>query len=335
MTLAAPATSRLSVTATLTPGTATPGTKTPADYKPWSAPKIVRFAKGQSAKNVYVSVLPDTIVEPDETAIVTLSNPSTGLTIGTGTATITILNDDSNPGGSCPTSDFPDLSNSGGAGAGYAKPQISVSCTSTQLKVSSNGMPSFTFVPMTPNPLKAQNWNWAVPLHPTVAATTTSVSNWFGTIGFTVTGLPIYAAMEGAQPANEAYGDPIYNRIVDSCKGHTGPAGEYHFHAINDSSACGFTTNQLLGYALDGFPIYAPTGCLDLACTQVVTFQSGWAQNGDPTTNAWSHYTYVPSSDPTVLDQCNGRVGPDGQYRYYATSSFPYTIGCFKGTPTP
>jgi ribosomal protein S4 len=60
-------------------------------------------------------------------------------------------------------------------------------------------MPSYTFTPMTPTPLVAQSWTWHVPLHPSVAASATSVSTWFGTVGFSVTGLPIYAAMEGAQ----------------------------------------------------------------------------------------------------------------------------------------
>jgi hypothetical protein len=193
------------------------------------------------------------------------------------------------------------------------------------------GMKIFT---RSPNALAAQNWNWHVPLQPAVAASSTAINTWFGTVGFTTTGIPIYAAMEGAQPASEAFGDPIYNGIVDTCKGHTGPAKEYHVHALNTATSCGFGPSPIVGYALDGFPIYGSQGCLDTACTQVVTFKSGWVKTGDPKTNAWSNYTYQSSSDQTVLDKCNGRVGPDGTYRYYVTASFPYTFGCFKGTPT-
>ncbi len=259
-------------------------------------------------------------------AIACTPPPPTGTT---GTTTT-----DPGPYVPCPSSvDFPDLSGSAGAGTSYAKPAVSVVCSATRLDVTSNGMISYTFVPKTPNPLKVQSWYWSVPLSPALAASPTSVSNKFGTIGFTVTGLPIYAAMEGAQPANEAYGDPSYNGILDTCGGHTGPAGEYHDHSITDSSACGFGSQQILGYALDGFPIMSANGCLDEACTEPVTFHSGWVRTGNPATNAWSAYTYVAnSSDPTQLDKCNGRVGPDGQYAYYATSTFPYTIGCFAGT---
>jgi hypothetical protein len=251
--------------------------------------------------------------------------PTGGGTTTTGDPTTTIV------GAPCPT--FPDLSAVEGAGPGYAKPQVTVGCSDTELIVTSNGMPGYTFVPKTPNPLAPQDWHWHVPRAPALAANPTDVSNWFGTIGFTVTGIPIYAAMEGAQPVQEAFGDPVHNGIVDSCKGHTGPRSEYHVHALNPTAACDLD-EQLLGYALDGFPIYGSTGCVDLACTEVAAFRSGWVQTGDPTTNAWQHYAYQPSSDPTVLDRCNGRIGPDGTYRYQATDTFPYTVGCFRGTPT-
>jgi len=234
----------------------------------------------------------------------------------------------------CPTANFADLSKSAGAGTGYAKPAISVSCTATQLVVRSNGMPSYAFVKKTPKALAAQSYSWSVPLQPAVAAQPTSINSWMGTTGFTVSGLPIYGPMEGAQPADSAYGDPVFNNIVDTCKGHTGPNSEYHYHALSATAACGLGASPIVGYALDGFAIYGPRGCLDTACKQVVTFQSGYVKTGNPKTNAFAAYTYKASTDTSVLDACNGRVGPDGTYRYYATSTFPYTFACFKGTPT-
>lgn len=240
-----------------------------------------------------------------------------------------------NANGSCaPAANFPDLSGAPGAGAGYAAPAVQVSCTSTELVVRSNDMISYPFAQKTPNPLRAQDFTWRVPLQPVVAATATSIENRLGTLGFSVTGLPIYGPTEGAMPAAEAFGDPNYNGILDSCKGHTGPQAEYHLHAVEHSSACGFTPSPIVGYALDGFPIYGPNGCLDAACAQVVTFKSGYVRTGDPKTYSWKAYTYQPSTDPLVLDACNGRIGPDGTYRYYATATFPYTFGCFRGTPT-
>lgn len=250
---------------------------------------------------------------------------------GPGGGTTTTAGPDAVP---CPdTVDFPDLSSTPGAGPGYAAADVTISCSTDMLNVSSNGMISYEFEPMTPNPLGEQAWNWSVPLEPEVAAQPTSILNTLGTLGFTVTGLPIYGPTEGPQPAAEAFGDPIYNGIVDSCGGHTGPNWEYHDHAIVATNACGFEASPIVGYALDGIPIYGPNGCLDLDCNTVVEMTSGYVQTGNPTTNAWTAYTYVGGSDPSVLDECNGRYGPDGSYRYHATSSFPYTFGCFMGTP--
>jgi hypothetical protein len=42
----------------------------------------------------------------------------------------------------------------------------------------------------------------------------------------------------------------------------------------------------------------------------------------------------VGGDDPNILDPCNGRVGPDGVYRYHATTTFPYVLGCYRGTPS-
>ncbi|MFO1159077.1 MAG: choice-of-anchor L domain-containing protein [Reyranellaceae bacterium] len=55
---------------------------------------VLTFAPGEIGKTLAIDVLGDLIVEPDESFIVTLSAPSMGLTIGTASATGTILNDD-------------------------------------------------------------------------------------------------------------------------------------------------------------------------------------------------------------------------------------------------
>ena len=54
----------------------------------------VSFAAGETSKTITVNVAGDTIVEPDEGFTVTLSNPATGTTIGTATASGTIRPDD-------------------------------------------------------------------------------------------------------------------------------------------------------------------------------------------------------------------------------------------------
>ena len=236
--------------------------------------------------------------------------------------------------GECPTSVFPDLTAVIGAGEEYAMPEVSVECTDTELIVTSNGMPSYTFEPLTPNALAEQAWVWRVPLKPTVAASTTSIVDVLGTLGFTTTGLAIYGPTEGPQPTDEAYGDPIYNGILDTCGGHTGVSSDYHNHALYTDVYCNLTSSVIIGYAIDGFPIYNSVGCLDVDCTETAQFVSGYDMTGDPTSYSWKAYTYNSTGKTNVLDECNGRIGADGTYRYHATDAFPYIIGCFAGTST-
>lgn len=68
-------------------GTATAG----SDYTATSG--TVTFTPGQTSRTVTVTVLNETLVEPDETVILTLSNPSNA-TIGDATGTGTIRTDD-------------------------------------------------------------------------------------------------------------------------------------------------------------------------------------------------------------------------------------------------
>jgi hypothetical protein len=56
---------------------------------------VLTLAPGETTKVLTVNVAGDTTVESDEGFVVTLSNPSTGLTLGTPTASGTIQNDDS------------------------------------------------------------------------------------------------------------------------------------------------------------------------------------------------------------------------------------------------
>ena len=218
----------------------------------------------------------------------------------------------------------------------YPDPSLRAYCDADYLNVESNGIIGYQFVPITPNALRAQTHLWRLPLVPEFTDTLTTIPL-LGVVAVAINGIPIYGANEAAMPDN--FGDPVYNAIVDFCKGHTGGGGDYHYHALVQEclaqAALDGVPSPIIGYALDGFPIYGPNGCVDAACTQVVTFQSGWQQTGDPSELAWERHAFTPSSDPTKLDQCNGRIGPDGSYGYHATATFPYTIGCYHGVPGP
>ncbi len=239
-----------------------------------------------------------------------------------------------------------DVTKAPGAGGNYAKPTLSGACTATHFVVDTNGMPTYTFVPITPNPLVVSNGHYEITLDPQVAATTTDIPL-LGTVAFAVNGLPIFGPNEGAQPAAEAYGDPIFNGIMDACLGHT--ADRYHYHSLLEKclTQTGLVSepwtnpdpdatkaSPIVGWALDGFPIYGSRECADVECKSVVSVKSGYAQTGNPKTNAWDAYTWSEhAGDNTFLDACNGHTGSDGKYHYHVTDQFPYVMGCYRGTP--
>jgi hypothetical protein len=215
----------------------------------------------------------------------------------------------------------------------YPDPELTARCTDTTLIVESNAIIGYEYQAMTPNPLEAQAFVWEIPLTPTALATPVDIPL-LGTVGFTRNGIPIYGPNEG--PIPDPYGDPIYNAIVDWCLGHTGGDADYHYHAIlaecvlqDPPAADG--PSPILGFALDGYPIYGPRACVDVACTEIIEVRSGWVATGDPTTYAWDNHSYVGGSDRAILDECNGRVQPDGSYGYHATETFPYVLGCYHG----
>lgn len=216
------------------------------------------------------------------------------------------------------------------ANTGYAAPTLDVNCDGGTLTVTSNSIITYEFTRITPNDMAALTNTWRVTLSPSPAASETEISTTLGPIGFIVNGLPFYSPNEAP---NAGYGDPYLDGILDFCNGHTDQRGQYHYHA---SPTCLFgnytgNTNLIVGYAFDGYPIYAPYACADAACSQVVELQSSWQRTSD-VRNAWEAHEYVAGSGD--LDRCNGRTEADGSYRYYATATFPYLIGCYHGTPT-
>lgn len=215
---------------------------------------------------------------------------------------------------------FPNLTQVAGAGSGYELPKVAVTCGSDTLKMTSNGMISYAFVSKTPNGLKSQSYTWNITTKPKIAAQPTSIKTTMGTIAFTVTGIPVFGPMEGPVPTQEAFGDPVFNNLLDTCGGHTGYNADYHYHTIYSVSDCSLQ-ETIVGYALDGFPIYSNPS---------YKLKSSYEKTGNPKTNSWDAYTYKAGSGS--LDECNGQKQSDGSYRYYVTQSFPYVIGCYAGT---
>jgi hypothetical protein len=152
-----------------------------------------------------------------------------------------------------------------------------------------------------------------------------------GPVGIIVDGLPLYGPNEAPQ---QGTGDPYLDGILDFCDGHTGPRGDYHYHARPDclfKAEARALDGRVVGYAFDGITILAPYVCADKECTEIKKLTSSWQKTSEAR-NAWESHGYVAGSGD--LDRCNGRVGADGKYHYYATDTFPYLLACYKGVPT-
>lgn len=155
-----------------------------------------------------------------------------------------------------------------------------------------------------PNSIRAQDVLMELPSNPVAAARESCVS--FGAVGMLLTGGLLYNALD----ANGE--DAVAHEIQDKCQGHPQRNGAYHYHNLTtcQKDEDNKKHSALVGYAFDGFGIFGKRG-----------------ENGKLVKNA-------------DLDDCHGHthvIDWDGKrvamYHYHATWEYPYTVGCFKGTP--
>lgn len=238
---------------------------------------------------------------------------------------------------------IPDIADWGNAGGDYPAPTLSAACEGDDFVVRSNGIPTFEFVPITPNDLAAQTYEWRIPRNPAPAAASTEIPL-LGAAAITVTGLPIFGPTENPMDGyRDPYLDDMLQNLLDECNGHTAPRGVYHFHARPDCLVTrlgGESVGLVIGFAFDGYPILAPVVCSDESCTSTRRVTSSWRstlERYDVTTRgpAWDIHESVEGLGD--LDACNGLAieDPDADYdyAYFATDSFPYFMGCYRGTP--
>lgn len=149
----------------------------------------------------------------------------------------------------------------------------------------------------------------------------------------------------------EAVGENSFDFGNDESNGHVQPTGAYHYHGIPEAYLDLLGRGEsmtLVGWAVDGFPIYARYGYRNAfdADSEIETMTSSYAlkstpDEGRPDVSIYAlgaftqDYEYVDGSGD--LDECNGREGvtpefPEGIYHYYLTDSFPFGQRCVKGT---
>ncbi|CAF0898891.1 unnamed protein product [Adineta steineri] len=120
-------------------------------------------------------------------------------------------------------------------------------------------------------------------------------------------------------------GDPV--ETVDSCLAHCQPAGVYHYHI-----ATGCQVNPPTGNIT---PCAATSSCISNIATYSISSFSNYQTKTVIGIAKDGHVIYGPylSSGTRVttgFDVCNGMFYDSiGNYAYFATSTYPYLVGCF------
>lgn len=159
-----------------------------------------------------------------------------------------------------------------------------------------------TFV-KNPNTIAEQTYTFKIPVNPNVANNHAATP--LGPIGVALDGVPLFNQYAG--PNNQALTREVAS--FDQYYGHPQQTGQYHYHVEPlYLTTVKSTKSGLMGFLLDGFPVYGPQ-----------------EENG----------TAVVSSD---LDAYHGHTHatvdfPNGIYHYHFTSDAPYLNGNgFYGT---
>ncbi len=149
---------------------------------------------------------------------------------------------------------------------------------------------------------------------------------------------------------------------VDANNAHVQPDGSYHYHGLpvgllNQLGVSRDKHSPLVGWAADGFPIYAQYGHVNPqdAASPIIEHRSGYVlkegareavagqrlRSETPTGfydgTFVADYTYVPGHG--TLDECNGIVTvtpefPEGTYAYFLTTDWPVIPRCFASSPS-
>jgi hypothetical protein len=152
-----------------------------------------------------------------------------------------------------------------------------------------------------PNNIAAQSLTYDLDANPEFRAQPGCMD---GESGVMVTGVALFDAFDAGGRDAGAW------EVQDGCDGHPQLSSEYHYHTLS-SCIADTGVDTVIGWALDGFPITGP-------------------KVGD--------HNVLTTAD---LDECHGitsTVRLDGTpvttYHYVMTQDFPYSVSCFRGTPT-
>jgi hypothetical protein len=206
-----------------------------------------------------------------------------------------------------------------------------------------------------PNAIRPQAHEFRMPMEPTRLERPRSAQGW--TFGVAINGVPFDPFTGETWQGDRDWryealtGGPTLG--MDGHNAHVQPTGNYHYHGLPTGLVQRLEAEQdeplmlLIGYAADGFPMYANVAHEDAddAESPLVVMTPNWrirpgARPGGPG-NAHDglfvqDWEYVEGLGD--LDECNGRVGvtpefPEGTYYYIVSEAYPFVPRFFRGEP--
>jgi hypothetical protein len=239
------------------------------------------------------------------------------------------------------------------------------SCNDQERSLNGNGVPDHevgTFPNEgNPNQIAQQNIQINFPLEPSLVSDEGESAR---TVGYALNSVKFEPGTAGSCSSDtncslrdpsggwsiEALGQTAFDFGDDMNNAHVQPTGAYHYHGMPERFLEVLGANEsitLVGWALDGFPLYARYGYADAedAESEIKVLTSSWRlkeapDSGRPDVELYEmgtfsqDFEYVEGSGD--LDECNGRRGvtpefPDGIYYLLVTDSFPFIGRCLKG----
>lgn len=214
--------------------------------------------------------------------------------------------------------------------------QMTMTVAGDQRCIISNGVPQHQVGTWRPGAVvEAQDHKFCVDATPQV---TDTITRGIKMAGMTVTGIPL-------RPGTAEYYDPttelgwfrdrpsawnvegIGGLRMDDQNAHVDGDGMYHYHGIPKFVTDGLE-DTLFAYAADGFEIHY-LGDKEQSSWQLRKGERDSGPGGAFDGTYEQDYEFVATSG--TLDECNGAVR-DGQYRYFATNTYPFFPRCFRGT---
>ena len=208
-----------------------------------------------------------------------------------------------------------------------------------------------------PGHISGQDYVFCLPAAPAIAASITELG--LGKFGLGLNGVPFdpgaaefYKGRFGSPWRYEAISGAL-DLGFDENFAHVQFTGAYHYHGLpalylRNTDVTEGAPSPLVGWAADGFPIYALYGAGPDGSVRQMRSSYRLKQGARPESESdpggtydgtfVGDYEYVPGLGD--LDQCNGRTVqttdfPNGTYAYFLTEEWPVIPRCFRGTPDP